>query len=113
MEVYNMKFNYLEIPPQWKHYWTKYPEGYTLLEALFNWVGQVNEMTDNLNNTNIRLDDFLKQFDTNLHNELAKLLQELLDNGEIEALIKDLVRLNYSYSQNLLDDLTTMNGSGL
>jgi hypothetical protein len=43
------KFDSLEIPHQWQHYWTKYPQGYTIIEALIDWVNQVNGMTDNVN----------------------------------------------------------------
>jgi hypothetical protein len=45
-------FKYLNIPEGWKQYYTKYPEGYTILEALLNWVQQVNDMVDNQNTLN-------------------------------------------------------------
>lgn len=34
----------LHIPDHWEHYWSKYPNGYTLLEALISWTSQVNDM---------------------------------------------------------------------
>lgn len=37
-------YNKLHIPDHWEHYWSKYPNGYTLLEALISWTSQVNDM---------------------------------------------------------------------
>lgn len=39
-------FKHLHIPDGWEQYWSKYPNGYTLMEALINWVGQVNDMVE-------------------------------------------------------------------
>lgn len=44
-----MRFKHLHFPDTWKHYWTKYPEGYTILESLMSWVSQVDTMVDTLN----------------------------------------------------------------
>ena len=44
-----MKFNYIDIPHQWKDEFTKYPHGYTIFEALCKWTKQVDEMVDNVN----------------------------------------------------------------
>jgi hypothetical protein len=40
-------FSPLNVPDQWNQYFTKYPQGYTILEALLNWVQQVDDMVDN------------------------------------------------------------------
>ena len=37
-------YDKLHIPDHWEHYWSKYPNGYTLLEALISWTSQVNDM---------------------------------------------------------------------
>lgn len=37
-------FKKIHIPDHWEQYWSKYPNGYTLLEALISWTGQVNDM---------------------------------------------------------------------
>lgn len=37
-------YSKLHIPDHWEHYWSKYPNGYTLLEALISWTSQVNDM---------------------------------------------------------------------
>lgn len=39
-------FKHLHIPDGWEQYWSKYPNGYSLMEALINWVGQVNDMVE-------------------------------------------------------------------
>lgn len=82
-----MIHTHLNVPSHWQHYWTKYPEGYTILEALLNWVNQVNEMTDNLNDMNVRLDDFLAQFDEELQDTVALLLTEMKENGDLADII--------------------------
>ena len=57
------KFKQLLVPEGYRHYWSKYPEGYTILEALLNWVDSVNQLTENVNDWNIYLDDFVENFD--------------------------------------------------
>lgn len=42
-------YNKLHIPDHWEHYWSKYPNGYTLLEALISWTSQVNDMISSYN----------------------------------------------------------------
>jgi hypothetical protein len=65
------KFNYLNVPDQWNQYFTKYPQGYTILEALLNWVQQVDDMVDNVNDWNTYLDNFVKTFDTDLQEQVT------------------------------------------
>jgi len=75
------KFNHLNIPDQWNSYWSKYPQGYTILEALINWVSQVDQLTDNINDWNLQLDDFILTFDTNLQSKVATVLQDWNNSG--------------------------------
>ena len=42
-------FKHLHIPDHWEQYWSRYPNGYTLLEALISWTTQVNNMVDSQN----------------------------------------------------------------
>lgn len=42
-------YKYLHVPDHWEHYWSKYPNGYTLLEALISWTSQVNDMIASYN----------------------------------------------------------------
>jgi hypothetical protein len=89
-------FNHLNVPNQYKHYWTKYPEGYTILEALLNWVNQVDSMVDNQNDLNktveqfgSRLDEFISRFDDRLQDEVEATLQEWQASGFLEVIINE------------------------
>ena len=44
-------YQYLHVPDHWEQYWSKYPNGYTVLEALISWTSQVNAMVKTLNKT--------------------------------------------------------------
>jgi hypothetical protein len=81
------RFNHLQVPDQYNQYFTKYPQGYTILEALINWVQQVNDMTENLNDINIKLDEFLAQFEGELYETVSALIAELQASGEFDAII--------------------------
>jgi hypothetical protein len=82
-------FNYLNIPEQWQQYYTKYPEGYTILEALLNWVKQTNDLTDNVNAWNTYLDDFKKSFDTDLQGTVEKTLTDWQNSGFLNIVINE------------------------
>ena len=84
-----MKFNHLNVPDQWQHYWTKYPEGYTIMEALITWVSQVDGMVDNVNNWNVYLDEFVEQFDTELQNTVTGILEDWNASGFLAELINE------------------------
>jgi lysophospholipase L1-like esterase len=81
------KFDHLNVPDQWNNYFTKYPQGYTILEALLSWVGQVDSMTDNVNDWNKYLDDFKAQFDTELSGTVDSLLAVWEADGTLDAII--------------------------
>lgn len=85
-----MGFRHLDVPPQWEHYWTKYPEGHTILEALLSWVGQVDTLTDNINNWNTYLDDFVLTFDTDLRTTVQTTLDEMKADGSLASIMDDL-----------------------
>jgi hypothetical protein len=82
-----MSFNHLNVPDQWNQYYTKYPEGYTILEALLNWVQQVNNMTDNINDWNAYLDEFKKSFDSDLQETVEKILKDWQASGLLQVII--------------------------
>ena len=46
-----MAFNHLNVPDHWQHFYSKYPQGMTILESLLEWVSQVDDMTDAVNAT--------------------------------------------------------------
>lgn len=91
-----MRFNHLNIPNHWEHYWTRYPEGYTILEALISWVNQVDTMVDNQNNLNEKveqfrneIDEFVERFDDRLQDEVTQILSEWQDSGFINVVISE------------------------
>lgn len=97
-----MKFNHLKVPNQWQHYWTKYPEGYTILEALIEWVSQVNKMVDNQNklNKNVadfreELNQFIDRFDPRLQEEVIKTLSEWQESGFLDIVIDEALNTKY------------------
>lgn len=83
------RFSHLNVPDQWNNYWSKYPNGYTILEALLNWVKQVDDLTDNVNSWNDYLDDFVKRFDKELQKEVVALLNEWYANGLLAKIINN------------------------
>lgn len=95
-----MKFKHLNVPDQWQHYWTKYPEGYTILEALISWVSQVDRMVDNVNDWNTFLEDFVKTFDEDLENTVATILNDWNKTGFLATLINQ-------YTNERIDTLET------
>lgn len=86
------KFKHLYVPDRWEQYWSKYPQGYTILEALINWVSQVDKMVDNVNDWNMYLDDFVKRFDTDLQKTVETTLLEWHESGFLGELINDVLQ---------------------
>ena len=88
------KFNHLNVPDQWNHYWSRYPQGYTILEALISWVSQVDSMVDNQNklNGNVEqfrneIDEFVGRFDERLQTEVTQTLNDWQNSGFLEVVI--------------------------
>lgn len=91
-----MKFNHLNVPGHWQNYWTRYPEGHTILEALISWVSQVDSMVDNQNklNENVEqfrneIDDFIGRFDERLQTEVTKTLKDWQSSGFLDLVISE------------------------
>lgn len=89
-------FKHLHVPEHWEHYWTKYPEGYTILEALINWVSQVDSMVDSQNKLNDiivdfrkELEEFISEFDINLQEKVINILHEWQEDGTLEIIIDE------------------------
>lgn len=80
-------YNHLNVPTHWEHYWTRYPQGHTILEALIQWVSQVDDMVDNVNDWNTYLDNFVLQFDTELQNTVTGILNDWDASGFLAELI--------------------------
>jgi hypothetical protein len=81
------RFNHLNVPGQWQQYWTQYPEGYTIMEALINWTGQIDTMTDNVNNWNDYLDKFVLSFDKDLQGTVRSTVDIWKTDGTLDQLV--------------------------
>ena len=104
-----MKFNHLNVPDHWEHYWTRYPEGYTILEALIQWVSQVdsmidqqNKLTDNVAQFRNEIDNFIGNFDGRLQDEVTKTLEEWQQSGFLEVVVSEALDTKYHEMDNRL-----------
>lgn len=102
------KFGHLDIPDHWEQYWSKYPNGYSILEAIINWVSQVDDMSENLTNMNGRLEQFLEQFDENLRVEVREKMKEMYDNGDFAVIMGQLNELVVQYKEETDEKLNVL-----
>lgn len=114
------KFNKLNLSPHWQQYFSKYPDGYTIIENLIDWVSQVNKMVDSyneltehvdnfkgaVNNTTDgfrdELDTFLRQFDDNLALSVITTLSEWENSGFLDIVINEALNTKYHEMDNRL-----------
>lgn len=113
-----MKFNHLNVPDHWRNYWSRYPEGYTILEALINWVGQVDSMVDNQNklNDNVaqfrnEIDDFIGKFDERLQDEVSFTLKDWQQSGFLDIVINAALDTKYHEMDDRLTAQLTDNNA--
>ena len=97
------KFKRLLVPEGYRHYWSKYPEGYTILEALLNWVDSVNQLTENVNDWNIYLDDFVENFDEKLRPTVREMLSEMETDGRLAEIINEEI-FSWKADKTYVDD---------
>lgn len=102
-------FKHLNVPDSWERYWTKYPQGMTILESLFEWVSQVDSMVDNQNklNDNVvqfrnEIDAFVGRFDDRLQTEVTNTLNDWQGSGFLDVVISEALQWQ-------LDDYITTN----
>jgi lysophospholipase L1-like esterase len=105
------KFDYLNVPDQWNQYFTKYPQGYTILEALLEWVASVDTLTDNVNDWNTYLDNFVATFDTDLQQTVNTHLEAMQADGSLAAFLDSnlLSEFNDRLTQQKTDLTTQIN----
>lgn len=89
MSKHHKHFEHLHVPDHWQQYWSKYPNGYSVLEALINWTSQVDLMSENVNDWNDFLVDFVKTFDKNLQDEVTSILNDWMLDGTLSQIIND------------------------
>lgn len=100
-----MKFKHLNVPSHWEHYWTRYPEGYTILEALISWVSQVDDMVDNVNDWNTYLDEFVKTFDKELQTTVFNILTDWDESGFLADIINEATNERIDVVEENMTDL--------
>lgn len=109
MEVTSMRFEHLEIPHQYRHYWTKYPEGYTILEALFSWIKQVNDLVD-LTNQNIDyMEQFTSSFDKELSDEVQRTLKDWQESGFLNVVVNEAIEIETNRRLDLFENTFGLN----
>ena len=103
------KFKPLNIPYGWEQYWSKYPNGYSILEALIDWVSQVDDMVENQNELSDtvksfgeRIDEFINQFGAELQTTVTDTLQDWQTSGFLDVVISEALQWQ-------LDDYITTN----
>lgn len=47
--THHRHYKHLHVPETWEQYWSKYPNGYSIMEALIDWVSQTNKMIESFN----------------------------------------------------------------
>lgn len=110
-----MKFNYMDVPYQWKDEFTKYPHGYTIFEALCNWTKQVDNMVDNQNNWIDYLDNFVENFEFELQEEVQSTITRWQNEGLLDGIIEsalntelDDVKMQLAQTMILIDDINSL-----
>lgn len=99
------RFNQIDLPIQFKEYYTKYPHGMTIFEALIGWVNTVNGMVDNVNDLNKYMDDFINNFDMELRDEVRDTLEEWQNDGTLGVIINEALNTRIDGVEESLDML--------
>lgn len=92
------KYDHIDAPYQFKEFWSKYPHGYTIYEALLDWVSQVNDLLDsnatleqNILTIRGELDSFLATVPDQLQTIANDLLEGWLTDGTFADLINEVL----------------------
>lgn len=91
-------FEQLDLPYRFKEYYTKYPQGQTIFEALLTWFETVNTLIDsnntldaNVNAIRQELNTFYETVTPELLAFATQLVEEMKDNGDFDAILETLV----------------------
>lgn len=98
------KFKKIMIPPQWREYWTAYPHGYTILEALVDWLSEFNEIVENVNDWNEYLDDFVKNFEFELQEEVQSTIRKWQETGLLDDIINNALNIRLDDVEETLNN---------
>lgn len=92
----NDKFVHLVAPYGFKSFYSKYPEGYSIFEALLNWLDEVNKMADALNLTLEEWATIKSWIQSELESFSQAILMDMLNEGKL------LMSVAYDQSQEML-----------
>ena len=98
-------FDKLKIPEAWKEYYSKYPNGLSILEALISWASQVDSMVDVMNNWTNYLDNFVQQFEFDLQVKVTETLNEWYTSGFLATIITAAIGNQFETLETQLNEL--------
>lgn len=85
------RYENIIAPYQFKEYWSKYPHGYSIYEAILDWLNQVNEMIETLNLTLKEFSEIKKWVTEQLEEFAKEQMIEWLNDGTLEELINSVL----------------------
>lgn len=83
-----MAYNHLNVPHCWQHYYSKYPQGMTIMESLLEWVAQVDGMVDTMNLTIEEVTNFKENI---LPANLQTILIEWEASGKLSEVLTEAI----------------------
>lgn len=90
------QFKRLEAPYSFKSYYSKYPEGYSIFEALLDWLDEVNKMIEILNLTLEEWTTIQTWIQKELESFAQVILMDMLNDGKL------LMTVTYDQPQEML-----------
>lgn len=82
-------FRPIDLPIQFREYYTKYPHGMTIFESLIEWVNSNNNIIENINDLNYYMDDFINQWQGEMREEVDTTLTEWKNDGFFDVVISE------------------------
>lgn len=81
------KFNHFKVPPTWESWFTDYPEGFTILEAIMSWLRSSDDLIDSFNSLSELVSNFLKYAEAEISDKVLEIINEWDSSGKLEAII--------------------------
>ena len=106
-----MKFNLVDPPYTLEEYYSKYPEGLTIYEALLSWLETVNQLIDSNNSLDanvealrLELDSFLATVPPQIQTVAETILNDWLTDGTLATVINNTIFNQLNDNIQDLDD---------
>lgn len=94
------KFNHLHVPDQWNNYFTRYPQGMTILESLMNWISDVDKLVDSVND----FQDFVDSYDENMREKVRNTLSDWHETGFLGEVINEALHTKIDEGLNSVNE---------